>query len=108
MPDILHGPSFSQYDNPKKLIFMLHGYGDNADNFIQFMKERNITASQVHKRNDLHTCLQEFKTNLPQLDELENHYVCIPCGWWVADEERQIIINAVLEYNNNQDVTIEL
>ena len=38
MPDILHGPSFSQYDNPKKLIFMLHGYGDNADNFIHLAR----------------------------------------------------------------------
>ena len=38
MPDILHGPSFSQYDNPKKLIIMLHGYGDNADNFIHLSR----------------------------------------------------------------------
>ena len=38
MPDILHGPSFSQYDNPKKLIIMLHGYGDNADNFIHLAR----------------------------------------------------------------------
>ncbi|MDC6448365.1 hypothetical protein PQZ42_04725, partial [Alphaproteobacteria bacterium] len=34
MVDILHGPSFSKHDNPKKLIFMLHGYGDNAANFM--------------------------------------------------------------------------
>ena len=34
MTEILIGPSFSRHDNPKKLIFMLHGYGDNAANFI--------------------------------------------------------------------------
>jgi phospholipase/carboxylesterase len=34
MPEILNGPSFSKYNNPKKLIFMLHGYGDNATNFL--------------------------------------------------------------------------
>ena len=34
MVDILNGPSFSRHDNPKKLIFMLHGYGDNAANFM--------------------------------------------------------------------------
>ena len=34
MVDILSGPSFSRHDNPKKLIFMLHGYGDNATNFM--------------------------------------------------------------------------
>ena len=34
MSEILSGPSFSRHDNPKKLIFMLHGYGDNAANFM--------------------------------------------------------------------------
>ena len=34
MSEILKGPSFSKHDNPRKLIFMLHGYGDNAANFI--------------------------------------------------------------------------
>ena len=34
MVEILNGPSFSKHKNPEKLIFMLHGYGDNADNFI--------------------------------------------------------------------------
>ena len=34
MKDILKGPSISKHDNPEKLIFMLHGYGDNAANFI--------------------------------------------------------------------------
>ncbi len=34
MVDILNGPSISKHDNPKKIIFMLHGYGDNAANFM--------------------------------------------------------------------------
>ena len=34
MTEILNGPSISKHDKPKKLIFMLHGYGDNAANFM--------------------------------------------------------------------------
>ena len=34
MTEILNGPSFSKHEKPKKLIFMLHGYGDNAANFM--------------------------------------------------------------------------
>ncbi len=34
MEEILNGPSISKHDKPKKLIFMLHGYGDNAANFM--------------------------------------------------------------------------
>ena len=32
--EILNGQSFLQHENPQKLIFMLHGYGDSAENFI--------------------------------------------------------------------------
>ena len=35
MVDILKGPSITKHQNPKKLMIMLHGYGDNANNFIQ-------------------------------------------------------------------------
>ena len=35
MVDILKGPSITKHQNPKKLMIMLHGYGDNATNFIQ-------------------------------------------------------------------------
>ena len=30
----LNGPSFETTENPNKLVFLLHGYGDNAENFI--------------------------------------------------------------------------
>ena len=38
MNEILNGPSFSRHNNPKKLIFMLHGYGDNATNFMHLVQ----------------------------------------------------------------------
>ena len=34
MTDILKEYTFSRNSNPSKLIIMLHGYGDNAENFI--------------------------------------------------------------------------
>ena len=34
----LAGPSLLQHKKPKKLIFMLHGYGDTAENFIHIAK----------------------------------------------------------------------
>ena len=35
MDNILKSSSISKHQNPKKLMIMLHGYGDNATNFIQ-------------------------------------------------------------------------
>ena len=34
MDDLLKGPSISNHEKPAKLMIMLHGYGDNASNFI--------------------------------------------------------------------------
>ena len=42
MTKILEGSSFSIHKNPKKLIIMLHGYGDNADNFIHLARPIDI------------------------------------------------------------------
>jgi len=72
---------------------------DDAHSFIHFMKERNITASQVHKRNDVHSCVKEFETTLTNLDHIQDKYVCIPVGWWLTTEEVKKIIDAIYEYD---------
>ena len=46
--EILDAPSFSPNKKPKKLVFMLHGYGDNADNFIEIS---NLIYHQESKIN---------------------------------------------------------
>jgi dTDP-4-amino-4,6-dideoxygalactose transaminase len=71
-----------------------------ATEFIDFMKEHEITASQVHRRNDIHSCLADFKRPLPQLDALEDHYVCVPCGWWLSDSDFDRIIQTIKDYDN--------
>ncbi len=37
----LEGPSFLPNKKPKKLIFLFHGYGDNAENFIHLSENLN-------------------------------------------------------------------
>lgn len=73
---------------------------DNAEVFINFMKNKGIVCSQVHKRNDVHTCVSEFACELPNLDDIQNKYVCIPVGWWVSNEQISYIINSIKEYDN--------
>lgn len=72
---------------------------DDAINFINFMKKKDIVCSQVHKRNDVHTCVSEFVCSLPNLNDIENHYVCVPVGWWVTDEQVSYIITSIKEYD---------
>lgn len=71
---------------------------DNRDDFIEYMKINNVMCSQVHKRNDLHTCFADFKCELKNLDEVEKSMVCIPVGWWVESPEH--IVNLIKDFVN--------
>jgi len=59
------------------------------------MKECGISVSQVHERNDKHTCVREFISQLPNLDKTIGKLVSIPVGWWLTTEERQYIVDCV-------------
>ncbi|MBC8551132.1 MAG: hypothetical protein H8D23_15920 [Candidatus Brocadiales bacterium] len=61
------------------------------------MKEKNIIVSQVHERNDIHSCVSQYKSMLPNLDKLTSELISIPAGWWVTEEQRNYILGAIEE-----------
>jgi dTDP-4-amino-4,6-dideoxygalactose transaminase len=67
----------------------------DRDKFMQHMRECNIMVSRVHERNDKHSCVEEFKTQLPNLDKLVEEMICIPNGWWITKEEREYIVKCI-------------
>ena len=48
MDNILSGPAISKHDNPKKLMIMLHGYGDNAANFVHLAEPLDLDEWGMH------------------------------------------------------------
>jgi len=61
---------------------------ENRDSLIKKFAENGIMASELHKRNDLHTFLNDFPdTNLPNLDSFYSKMLHLPCGWWVTKED---------------------
>ncbi len=68
---------------------------DNRDGFYKWMDECGISVSQVHERNDKHTCVREFRTALPELDRTIGKIVSIPVGWWVTGEQREYIVDCI-------------
>ena len=68
---------------------------ENRDSFYKHMKNCNIVVSQVHERNDKHTCAREYRSALPALDQTISKVVSIPVGWWVTEEEREYIVNCI-------------
>jgi dTDP-4-amino-4,6-dideoxygalactose transaminase len=68
---------------------------ENREGFMKHMADNGISVSQVHERNDKHTCVQEFKSNLPTLEKIIGKIVSIPVGWWVTEEQREYIVKTI-------------
>ena len=59
------------------------------------METRGVAVSRVHERNDKHSCVKEFSATLPNLEDTVQKMICIPAGWWVAQEDREYIIESI-------------
>jgi dTDP-4-amino-4,6-dideoxy-D-glucose/dTDP-4-amino-2,4-dideoxy-beta-L-xylose transaminase len=70
---------------------------DNQDGFMRHMASRGISVSRVHERNDKHTAVKQFQSALPNLDKTVKEMICIPVGWWVSEENRSYIVDAIKE-----------
>jgi dTDP-4-amino-4,6-dideoxygalactose transaminase len=71
---------------------------DDAIDFIAYMRNKGIEASKVHARNDTKKIFREFKRELPGVEEFDRRHVCVPCGWWLSDEDISIVVNALKKY----------
>jgi dTDP-4-amino-4,6-dideoxygalactose transaminase len=68
---------------------------EDRDGFYKWMDKCKIAVSQVHERNDKHTCVREYRTSLPNLDKTIDKIVSIPVGWWITPEERKYIVDCI-------------
>lgn len=68
---------------------------ERRDDLSRHLTERGIGNSQAHKRNDWHSVFTSSRRELPGLDAYYARMLHIPCGWWVSDEDREFIIDAL-------------
>jgi len=68
---------------------------ENRSDFMKKMKDCGITVSQVHERNDKHTCTRDYVSPLPTLDKTIGKVISIPVGWWVNEEDREYIVDCI-------------
>ena len=72
---------------------------DWRQRFFSHMKSRGVMVSAVHQRNDVHSCVARFASMLPQLNALSEELVCLPVGWWVTEQSRERIVDAVKTFS---------
>jgi len=72
---------------------------DKKDDFINYLNKNNISCSQVHKRNDQHSFLNDFNEDLPNLNLFLKKMIHIPCGWWLSKSDLYHIVNTIKRFS---------
>jgi dTDP-4-amino-4,6-dideoxygalactose transaminase len=72
----------------------------DREGFVKFMTDAGIQVSQVHSRNDKHSCFKEFlpKNNLPGMDEFSSKQCSIPVHSALTSQDKNFIMNKIEEY----------
>lgn len=84
-------------------LFTLHT--PRRDDFVRYLAQRGIAASQVHARNDLHSTFQNTVplrmrgATLPGVTRFCETQVSIPVGWWLTPSDRSYIIDVVNDWS---------
>lgn len=80
------------------LFYTLHVLSRHAG-FADYMFERGILVSQVHSRNNRFSCFKSFDDgHLSGVDNFTRSMICIPSGWWVDEQARERIADAIRSY----------
>lgn len=76
---------------------------DQRDSLKNYLAARGIASSQVHSRLDKHTAFQDALNNehLSGLDEFASTQLCLPCGWWVTEDDLKYIVETVKQWSQN-------
>lgn len=68
---------------------------DYADDIAKSLNEIGVLASKLHRPNNRHSIFRESQKSLPGIDLFYSRLVHIPCGWWVSDEDRELIVDTI-------------
>jgi dTDP-4-amino-4,6-dideoxygalactose transaminase len=70
---------------------------DNSADIERKMADIGVAASKLHRPNHFHSVFESARRPLPGLDTYYRRLTHIPCGWWVTDEDRERIVDALLK-----------
>ena len=80
----------TQNSSPAYWVLLL--FVDKRDAVLACMKHQGVMASCLHHRNDIYTGFSGGAFHhLPNTAYLQDHILAIPCGWWLTDEDLEVI-----------------
>jgi dTDP-4-amino-4,6-dideoxygalactose transaminase len=95
LPSIEGITTFKRRQGSLSAFWVYTFYCERRDDLLTALRARGVLASKVHLRNDLYSCFGGAQGKLPGVDYFDLHALSIPCGWWVTDEDREYIVEAL-------------
>jgi len=92
----IDGIKLTQIKTDRHSSYWLYSFlVERRDDFSKMMADNEIHVSRVHQRNDIHTCVEQFKCELPGLDSINDKIISIPVGWWVNEQDLDYIVSCI-------------
>jgi len=88
-------PKIPRDVSPAWWVFML--FAERRDDLSKKLMENGIHSSLLHVRNDIYECFKDSKTELPQVSRFQDRELCIPCGWWVTEDDARYVTKVIKE-----------
>ena len=71
--------------------------GINRENLIEELKSKGVHTDTVHVPNHPYDCFAESYCKLPQTDYFGDRQLCLPCGWWLNEQDIEDIYNILID-----------
>ena len=86
-----------EYMDPSYWIYtVLLDSSIDRDLIIEKLSEKEIHAGMVHIPNHPYDCFEE-SPKLEHTEKFAKHQICIPCGWWLSEEDIKYIAHTLTE-----------
>lgn len=78
---------------PAYWVFLV--FVEHRDALLKELKKQGVSCSSLHQRNDIYTGFGVPElVELPNTSCLQQHILALPCGWWLTNEDIDLIGDA--------------
>jgi dTDP-4-amino-4,6-dideoxygalactose transaminase len=85
--------SFDCEASPSYWLYTL--VSEDWEDIQKKLTEKGVMAAKLHRPNHYHTIFTYPENKLPGLDSFYGNLLHIPCGWWVTEEQREMIVETI-------------
>lgn len=90
------GLAVTRFESDAEPSYWLYSVLSENSNVIECcLAAVGVSASKLHRPNHLHSVFAPMRRPMPGLDTYYRRLTHIPCGWWVSDQDRERMVDAL-------------